>query len=157
MTSDLDRLQGSWAVASLEVDGQAVPASTLAAAGIAIDGNRFTSSGMGSVYEGTLALDASARPARIDMRFDRGPETGDTNPGIYRLEGDSWKLCLAHARCRTSEELRFKAGYRHCPRNAGSRKTAAEPIPGPQEIAQRWSLPPARPRSSKARGRCCPA
>jgi uncharacterized protein (TIGR03067 family) len=29
------------------------------------------------------------------MRFDAGPEKGNTNPGIYELSGDTWKICLA--------------------------------------------------------------
>jgi uncharacterized protein (TIGR03067 family) len=50
---------------------------------------------MGAVYEGTLELDGSRKPKRIDMKFDIGPEKGNTNVGIYELKGDSWKLCLA--------------------------------------------------------------
>lgn len=93
MGNDLDLLQGTWTVAALEVDGQ--PMESPGGASIVIQGSRFTSTGMGSAYEGTFELDASAKPARIDMRFDTGPESGNTNFGIYQLNGDSWKLCLA--------------------------------------------------------------
>jgi uncharacterized protein (TIGR03067 family) len=93
MKSDLDRLQGSWDVAALEVDGQSVSAPGDAC--IVIEGSRFATLGMGAVYEGTLQLDASAKPARIDMKFDKGPEAGNTDPGIYQFKGDSWKLCVA--------------------------------------------------------------
>jgi uncharacterized protein (TIGR03067 family) len=82
MADDLERLQGAWNIVGQE--GQVV-----------IKGSRFVSTGMGAEYEGTLELDPSARPARIDMKFDKGPEKGNTNLGIYRIEGDSWKLCLA--------------------------------------------------------------
>jgi uncharacterized protein (TIGR03067 family) len=95
MSKDLDLLQGTWTVAAMEMDGQSMPAGALVEARIAIEGNRFTSTGMGAVYEGRLELDATASPARIDMVFDAGPEKGNTNLGIYRLDGDSWKLCLA--------------------------------------------------------------
>jgi uncharacterized protein (TIGR03067 family) len=70
-------------------------ASMLKDSSIVIEGNRFTSIGMGAVYEGTLELDASARPAQINMKFDAGPEKGNTNLGIYELSGDTLKLCLA--------------------------------------------------------------
>jgi uncharacterized protein (TIGR03067 family) len=92
MKSDIDRLQGTWNVAALEVDGQSVSAP---GASIVIEGSRFASLGMGAVYEGTLQLDNSAKPARIDMRFDKGPEAGNANLGIYQFTGDSWKLCVA--------------------------------------------------------------
>jgi uncharacterized protein (TIGR03067 family) len=95
MRQDLDLLQGSWTVTALEADGQEVPASMLADARIAVKGNRFTSTGMGAVYQGTLELNASTSPRQIDMKFDAGPEKGNTNPGIYELDGDTWKICLA--------------------------------------------------------------
>jgi uncharacterized protein (TIGR03067 family) len=62
---------------------------------ILIEGGRFNSTGMGAVYRGTLELDASTSPRRIDMKFDAGPEMGNTNPGIYELDGDTWKICIA--------------------------------------------------------------
>jgi len=48
LSHDLDLLQGSWTVTALEVDGQKMSASLLANARIAIDGNRFASTGMGA-------------------------------------------------------------------------------------------------------------
>ena len=93
MSKDLERLQGTWTVASLEVDGQAMESP--AEACIVIQGSRFTSTGMGAEYGGTFELDGASKPACIDMKFDTGPEKGNTNLGIYQLKGDSWKLCLA--------------------------------------------------------------
>ena len=93
MKQDLDRLQGTWSIAALELDGQTVGA--IGDARIVIEGSRFTSTGMGDEYAGTLTVDSSVSPARIDMKFESGPEKGNTNPGIYQLDGDSWKLCLA--------------------------------------------------------------
>lgn len=91
MHADLKQLQGSWTVETLEVDGQ----SMSAAGQIVVKDGRFTSSGMGAVYEGTLELDATSSPRRIDMKFDAGPEMGNTNLGIYELDGKKWTLCLA--------------------------------------------------------------
>jgi uncharacterized protein (TIGR03067 family) len=93
MKSDLDKLQGTWNIAALEVDGQTI--TPPGDARIVIEGSRFASLGMGAVYEGTMELDASAKPARIDMKFEKGPEAGNTNLGIYQFKGDSWKLCVA--------------------------------------------------------------
>jgi uncharacterized protein (TIGR03067 family) len=93
MKTDLDKLQGTWDVAALEVDGQTM--TPLLGVRIVIEGNRFASLGMLAVYEGTLELDPAAKPSRIDMKFDKGPEAGNTNPGIYQFKGDSWKLCVA--------------------------------------------------------------
>lgn len=95
MPDDLELLQGAWRVTALEVDGQPMAAETLKEARIVIEGSRFTSTGMGAVYGGTLELDSSAAPARLDLKFDSGPEQGNINRGIYELTGESWRLCLA--------------------------------------------------------------
>lgn len=104
MANDLELLQGSWAVDSLELDGQSVSGDTIAEARIQIEGNRFTNSGMGAVYAGTVKLDGRAKPRRIDLRFDSGPEAGNVNRGIYEIQKGGWKLCLAtHGGPRPSE------------------------------------------------------
>jgi uncharacterized protein (TIGR03067 family) len=106
--TDLDRLQGTWNVAALEVDGQ--PMSVPGDARIVIEGNRFNSLGMGAEYEGTLEFDASGKPARIDMKFDKGPEAGNTNRGIYQFTGDSWKLCVATRGAERPEAFKSTPG-----------------------------------------------
>src|SRR2546430_10502897 len=95
MPGDLELLQGTWTVTALEADGQETPATMLANARIVIQRDRFISTGMGAEYEGTVKLGTSTKPRQIDMKFDGGPEKGNTNPGIYILDGDTWKLCLA--------------------------------------------------------------
>jgi uncharacterized protein (TIGR03067 family) len=91
----LELLQGSWTVTSLEMEGQSTPAAMLASARIVIEGKRFRSTGMGAVYEGVLELDSSTKPQQLDMKFDAGPEKGNTNRGIYQLKGDTLRICLA--------------------------------------------------------------
>ena len=77
------------------MDGQTIPAAALDGARITIQGGRFVSSGMGAAYEGTIALDAAKTPKTIDMKFTAGPEQGNTNLGIYEIDQDAWRLCLA--------------------------------------------------------------
>ncbi len=93
MKKDVDLLQGTWTINTLEMDGQEMSAP--GNAHIVIKGNRFTSIGMGAEYAGTLKLDASASPCRLDMKFDTGHAKGVTNLGIYELQGNKLKLCLA--------------------------------------------------------------
>jgi uncharacterized protein (TIGR03067 family) len=59
-----------------------------------IQGNRFTSTGMGAVYEGTIEVDATTIPKAFNLNFIAGPERGNTNFGIYELDGDNWRICL---------------------------------------------------------------
>src|SRR5262245_12147674 len=95
MSKDLENLQGSWRVTALEVDGQTVPMDTLGNAGIVINGDHFVSTGMGNEYKGTFEVDAKSRPRKLTMKFDTGPEKGNTNLAIYEMKGDTWKLCIA--------------------------------------------------------------
>lgn len=95
MNQDLDLLQGSWTITALQVNGEQMSEEMLRGARIVVRGNRFISTGMGAVYEGQLELDASVSPRQLDMKFDAGPEKGNTNLCIYELEGDTWKICIA--------------------------------------------------------------
>ncbi len=91
----LDLLQGSWSVASLEVDGQSMSHDMLADGRVEVKGDRFRSLKMGAVYEGVVTVDADAEPKTFDIAFTQGPEKGNTNLGIFEVDGDRWKLCLA--------------------------------------------------------------
>ncbi len=113
MCKDLDLLQGPWLVATLEVDGQPVPDGMVSGARIEVKGDRFTSSGMGANYGGTLTLRTTAKPRQIDMKFDVGPEAGNVNRGIYELKDGSWKLCIATRGDARPKTFATKAGSGH--------------------------------------------
>ncbi len=34
-------------------------------------------------------------PKTFKLHFTTGPEAGNTSAGIYELDGDTWKICLA--------------------------------------------------------------
>jgi uncharacterized protein (TIGR03067 family) len=95
MQDELRKLQGVWAVTSLELDGAPLGDAAFSTGKIAVEGNNFTSTGMGAIYRGTLEIDVAKRPRSLNMKFTDGPEKGNTNRGIYELEGDTWKPCLS--------------------------------------------------------------
>ncbi len=92
---DIERLQGIWSVVALELDGSALPAGAFASGRIHVQGDRFTTTGMGAAFDGTLELDPSATPKSFDLVFTVGPEKGNRNVGIYELADDEWRICLA--------------------------------------------------------------
>lgn len=86
MPADLDLLQGAWAITALEIDGTAM----LAGGRIIIKGSKFTTEAMGADYRGVV----TAEDGKIDLKFTTGPEKGNTCLGIYKLKGDTLRLCL---------------------------------------------------------------
>jgi uncharacterized protein (TIGR03067 family) len=94
MKPEIEKLQGTWNIVSLEVDGQKYPPG---GSRIAIRGDHFDSLNMGAEYSGTMAVNASASPKTFDLAFETGPEKGKVSLGIYELDGDKWTICLGLA------------------------------------------------------------
>ena len=57
-----------------------------------IDGDRFRSESPEAVYEGVFNINVEAEPHEIDIEFVAGPEAGNWNYGIFRVEGDELEL-----------------------------------------------------------------
>ena len=89
------RVQGAWAVARLEVDGVAMPPAALQSSQLLIDGDRFRFESPGANYEGVFNIDVEAQPHHIDIEFVEGPEAGNWNFGIFRIEGDQLEILVA--------------------------------------------------------------
>ncbi len=71
-----------------------IPASALGASRVLIDGDRFRTESPEAIYEGVFNINVEAAPHEIDVEFVAGPEAGNWNFGIFRLEGDKLELCL---------------------------------------------------------------
>jgi uncharacterized protein (TIGR03067 family) len=95
MKKDFAALQGAWQIASLEVDGEVMPTGAFTNATVVVDGDHFTSLGMGGEYEGTIELDSSKKPKAFDLVITSGHAAGSRNRGIYRIDDGEWTLCLA--------------------------------------------------------------
>src|SRR5579864_8697836 len=144
--SDLEKLQGSWSVVSLETGGQKMDSSMLAGAKIVVKGDRFQSLGMGTEYEGKLTLDPSAKPKAFDLKFTKGK----AHCGIYRLDGDDWTICLntlgsdrpktfATRLCPGFALESLKRGEAQ-PKKTAAKKPKAEPTGPPTELEGEWQL-----------------
>jgi uncharacterized protein (TIGR03067 family) len=148
MKKDVDILQGAWGIVRLEIDGRNMPTGT---AQIVLKGNRFTTTGMGAEYEGTIAVDGKKKPKTLDMTFTTGPEKGNKNLGIFEVSGDTWRLCLDMTGKSRPKEFASKPGsgvaletLRRAS-DSGSRKKAAAPpvqldqVPAP-ELEGEWAM-----------------
>jgi uncharacterized protein (TIGR03067 family) len=90
---DIEGLQGTWAMTSLVMSGEAVPEGNSLAGKLVVEGDRYTVSVAGQVTPSTFKLDPSRRPRQIDFVPTSGPQKGQTLKGIYELDGNTYRLC----------------------------------------------------------------
>jgi uncharacterized protein (TIGR03067 family) len=95
MPNDLNKLQGAWIITSFEADGRKMTAEAFDGSTIVIEGNTFTSAGMGAAYEGTMELDQTRKPKCFDLLVTAGHAAGTSHLGIYKVDGKRWTICLA--------------------------------------------------------------
>jgi uncharacterized protein (TIGR03067 family) len=92
---DLEAMQGDWAPASYAIDGKPVPAADLAKIKLNVKGNVSTFTKDKETNHGTYVLDPTKKPKTIDVDITDGPDKGKKLLGIYTLEPDQWRVCLA--------------------------------------------------------------
>jgi len=90
---ELAKLEGTWALVAMEVDGKPVPPERLTSASLVIRGNKYGLTSGNKLAEVEIALDASKTPHAIDMRFLDGPNKDRVGRGIYQRDGDKLKIC----------------------------------------------------------------
>jgi uncharacterized protein (TIGR03067 family) len=90
---ELEKLQGTWVMAELEVNGERVPDKKLEGTTLVIRGDKYIVKVKDTTHETTIKLDPSQKPRALDMYFPNGPEAPKLSKGIYELDGDTFKLC----------------------------------------------------------------
>jgi uncharacterized protein (TIGR03067 family) len=90
---DLTAMQGTWTLASMEVDGKAVEADKLKSTTLTIKDGKYTLLARQQQHEVELTLDPSKTPKAIDMKFLDGPNKDRVGRGIYQIEGKTLKIC----------------------------------------------------------------
>ena len=109
----LRALEGTWIFERLEIDGGSLPGSMLTASRILIDGDRFRTESPEATYEGVFNLNVETDPPEIDIEFVAGPEAGNWNHGIFRIDGDRLEICLDLNGRPRPREFKTAAGRGH--------------------------------------------
>jgi uncharacterized protein (TIGR03067 family) len=106
--TDLERIRGTWSIVAMEADGEQAPAEIVATLKLVFKDDRLTfRPGEPGFTNYTFRLDSKAKPPNFDMTHADGNHKGETQKGIYALEGDSLKICLGEKR---PSEFTAKAG-----------------------------------------------
>src|SRR5262245_6051015 len=92
---ELEKLQGSWVMDALEIDGKQVPTEKLQGTTLVIKGDKYIVTVKDTKHETVLTLNPAKKPKEVDMVFLDGANKDKIHRGIYELEGDTFKLCRA--------------------------------------------------------------
>ena len=117
--SDLDKLSGTWLTLSLVNDGKTLvdeknPPKDGPMTKLVYEGTKWMIKvGDKTVASGEFTIDATKSPKEIDIMDESGTKNEKTKLGIYELNGDVYKYCLAPAGKPRPTEFTSKAGSEH--------------------------------------------
>jgi uncharacterized protein (TIGR03067 family) len=98
---DLDKLRGTWVTVSLVNDGKMLvdekaPPAKGPTTKLVYDGTTWMIKvGDKTVASGAFRIDPTKMPREIDIMDESGVKNDKTKLGIYELDGDTYKYCLA--------------------------------------------------------------
>ena len=93
--SHADKLLGTWVIVSGEEDGKPSPPDKIKGSQMTVDKKtiKLTDKDDKQLWILDYKLDASKKPAEIDMTVAEGQGSGKSSQGIYELDGDTLKIC----------------------------------------------------------------
>jgi len=114
--NDQEKLRGTWRTVSLVSNGKTIVSDkSPPAAGpetkLIYDGDNWKiQTGDQVLASGKFKVDASKTPKEIDIFDETGVKNGKTKLGIYQLDGDVYRYCLAPANKPRPTEFVSKEG-----------------------------------------------
>jgi uncharacterized protein (TIGR03067 family) len=111
---ELKKLEGTWATVSIEAAGQKVTdADKIKTRKLTTKGEKYTLKVGDETVQGTIEINPTKKPKTMDVKPDSGSNKGKTLLGIYELEGDNLRICLAPPGKDRPTEFASEAGTAH--------------------------------------------
>jgi len=104
--------EGTWRIVSLTVDGNEVAeddAKKITVVNAADGGWTILVDGK-EIAKGTSEIDPSKKPKTIDLKTTEGNDAGKTSLGIYEIEKDTRKVCIAKPDAERPTKFASKSG-----------------------------------------------
>ena len=115
VAKELQAFKGTWRLSSREVDGKKSSEEWIKDVIATNDGSGRFSVRRGGKYidAGAVKLDPTKKPKTVDVTFTGGERKGQAVVGIYELEGDTFRVCVARPGDERPTEFSAKAGSGH--------------------------------------------
>ena len=112
VAKDLQAFKGTWRLSSREVDGKKDSEEEIKDVIATIEGSGKFSVRRGDkvINEVTVKLDPTKKPKTIDATYTGGEKKGQAVLGIYEIEGNAFRLCVARPGHERPAEFSAKAG-----------------------------------------------
>lgn len=113
---DFDKLRGTWLTVSLVNNGKTLvdektPPKKGPTTKLAYEGNKWSIKvGDKTVASGIFTIDATKKPKEINILDESGTKNEKTKLGIYEIDGDTYKYCLAPAGKPQPKDFTSKEG-----------------------------------------------
>jgi uncharacterized protein (TIGR03067 family) len=88
-----DTIDGTWLPSSAELGGKKFPDDVRKSIKLVLKDDKYTVTVGTQVDQGTVKLDASAKPKALDITGTEGPNKGKKIPAIYERNGDTLRVC----------------------------------------------------------------
>jgi uncharacterized protein (TIGR03067 family) len=108
---DQDRIQGTWKVVRLIVNGEDLPPEVIGKGQLIFKDDKLTFKDGDRTKDATFTLDPKKTPPAIDLR-EPGKD-GKVLRGIYQLDGDDLKICIPFFGEERPKEFASLTGSRH--------------------------------------------
>ena len=91
---DASKLDGTWVPSEAVMAGMKLPDAVVKSIKLEIKGKKYTVTiGKEGKDEGTVKVDAAAKPMAVDIVGVDGPNKGKTILAIFEKKGDTLKIC----------------------------------------------------------------
>ena len=104
--------KGTWRLSSKEVNGKKFSEEEIKDVIATNDGSGTFSVRRGDkvIGEGTVKFDPTKKPKTVDVTFTEGEHKGQTVLGIYEIDSDAFRVCVARPGDDRPTEFSAKAG-----------------------------------------------
>ena len=105
-----DTLDGAWLPSTAELGGEKFPDDVRKTIKLVVKDDKYTVTVGKQVDQGTVKLNASAKPKELDITGTEGPNKGKTILAIYERDGDTLRVCYDLSGKSRPTEVKTKEG-----------------------------------------------